>query len=64
MTRIWIYGMVIPALLGLATLAAIVLPGDDLTYTRLLVGCGVMIAVMTVAGYVGGRVVARRWATA
>lgn len=62
MTRIWLYGMAIPALLGLATLAAIVLPGDDLTYTRLLVGCGVMIAVMTGGGYVGGRVVARRWA--
>lgn len=61
MLRIWLYGIVLPMLLGLTVLAVIALPGDDLTVTRLLVGCGVMIAVQTIGGYVGGRAVARRW---
>lgn len=50
-------------MLRIRTLAAIVLPGDGLTYTRLLVGCGVMIAVQAAGGYVVGRATARRWDT-
>lgn len=62
MTRIWIYGMIIPALLGIATMAAVVLPrsGDDLTLTRLLVAGGAMIAVQVTAAYIGSRVAVRR----
>ncbi|WP_406730875.1 hypothetical protein [Streptomyces sp. NBC_01794] len=61
MMRVWLYGMVIPGLLGLAALAAIVLPGDgdDLTYTRLLIGCGSMIAVCIGGGFLGGRAAGR-----
>jgi hypothetical protein len=62
MMRIWLYGMAIPGILGLAVMAAIVLPGDggDLTLTRLLIGCGAMIAVQVCGGYVGGRTAVRR----
>jgi hypothetical protein len=62
MLRIRLYGMVIPGILGLASMAAIVLPGDgdDLTYVRLLSGCAAMIAVCVAGGYVGGRVAGRR----
>jgi hypothetical protein len=54
--------MVIPGILGLASMAAIVLPGDgdDLTYVQLLSGCAAMIAVCVAGGYVGGRVAGRR----
>ncbi|WP_406418473.1 hypothetical protein [Streptomyces sp. NBC_01614] len=62
MLRVWLYGMVIPGALGLAVMAAIVLPGDgsDLTYTRLLTGCGALIAVCIAGGFVGGRIAGRR----
>lgn len=62
MLRVWLYAMLLPGLLGIAALAAIVLPGDgdDLTLTRLLTGCGVMIAVQVIGGYVGGRAAVRR----
>lgn len=62
MLRIWLYGMVLPGMLGLAAMAAIVLPGDgdDLTYPRLLFGCAAMIAVCVAGGYVGGRAAGRR----
>lgn len=62
MLRVWLYGMVIPGALGLAVMAAIVLPGDgsDLTYTRLLAGCGALIAVCIAGGFVGGRIAGRR----
>ncbi|WP_329336116.1 hypothetical protein OG252_13170 [Streptomyces sp. NBC_01352] len=60
MTRIWLYTVAFPGLLGLATMAAIVLPGDDLTLTRLLAGCGAMIAVQVIGGYLGGRASVRR----
>lgn len=53
------YTTVLPALLGLAVMAAVVLPGDDLTLTRLLFGCGAMIAVQVVTAYLGGRMAAR-----
>ena len=60
MTRIWIYGMVIPALLGIATMAAVVLPGPGLTLTRLLAGGVAMIAVQVTAAYIGSRVAVRQ----
>ncbi|MEU4967763.1 hypothetical protein [Streptomyces smyrnaeus] len=62
MLRLWLYGMVIPGVLGLVAMAAIVLPGDggDLTYTRLLTGGGALIATCVLGGYVGGRVAWRR----
>lgn len=61
MLRIWLYGMVIPGVLGLVAMAAIVLPGDgdNLTYTRLLTGCAALIATCTAGGYVGGRMATR-----
>lgn len=62
MTRVFLYGMVIPGMLGLAMLALVVLPGDgdDLTLTRLLAGCAAMIAVQVAGGFIGGRVAGRR----
>ncbi|UJV42064.1 hypothetical protein [Streptomyces sp. AMCC400023] len=64
--RIWLYGMVIPGALGIAALAAVVetVDGEDLTLTRLLAGCGAMIAVQIIGGFVGGRAAARRQPTA
>lgn len=53
------YTTALPALLGLAVMAAVVLPGDDLTLTRLLSGFGAMIAVQVVTAHLGGRVAAR-----
>lgn len=62
MLRAWLYGTVIPGALGLAAMAAVVLPGDgtDLTYTRLFAGCGALIAVCIVGGFVGGRIAGRQ----
>lgn len=60
MTRIWIYGMAIPALLGIATMAAVVLPGPGLTLTRLLAGGAATIAVQVTAAYIGSRAAVRR----
>jgi hypothetical protein len=61
MLRAWFYVMVIPGVLGLAAMAAIVLPyGDDLSLARLLVGCAAMIVVQVAGGFVGGRVTGRR----
>lgn len=55
MLRLWLYAMVVPGVLGLAAMAAIVLPhGNDLTLTRLLAGCSAMITVQVVGGAVGG----------
>lgn len=62
MRRIWLYTMLLPGLLGIAALAAIVLPGpgSDLTLTRLLTGCAAMIAIQAGGGYLGGRAATRR----
>lgn len=62
MHRVLLYGMLIPGVLGIATLAAVVLPGDgdDLTLTRLLLGCAAMIAVQVSGGFIGGRIAGRR----
>jgi hypothetical protein len=61
MRRLWLYATITPGLLGLTALAAIVLPGngDDLTLTRVLIGCGAMIAVQFVGGYLGARTARR-----
>ncbi|GHJ21605.1 MULTISPECIES: hypothetical protein [Streptomyces] len=62
MLRLWLYGTVVPGVLGLVAMAAIVLPGDgdDLTYTRLFTGGGALIATCALGGYIGGRVAGRR----
>lgn len=64
--RIWLYAMLIPGALGIATLAAIVLPGDgdDLSLTRLLVGAGAMILVQCGGAFIGGKAAVRRQPTA
>lgn len=58
--RLWLYSTLIPAALGIAALAAVVLPGDDLTLTRLLAGGGAMILVQCGGAYIGGRAAVRR----
>jgi hypothetical protein len=56
MIRFFLCSILIPGVLGLAVLAAIVLPGDgdDLTLTRLLVGCGAMVVIQVSGGVVVG----------
>ena len=61
MLRVWVYGMAIPGILGLAAMAAIVLPdGGNLGWARLLSGCGALIGVCIAGGFVGGRLAGRR----
>jgi len=62
-TRIFIYGMLIPGILALSSLAAVVLPGgDDLSLTRLLLGCGAMLAIQVTGGFAGGWLAGRQHA--
>lgn len=63
-TRIAVYGMLIPGLIGLTAMAAIVLPGggNDLSLTRLLCGGAVMTAIQIIGGYTGGRIAGRHHA--
>lgn len=57
--RTFVYGMVIPGILGLGVLAAVVIPGADLSLPRLLLGCAGMIVVQIVGGFLGGRAAGR-----
>lgn len=62
MARSFVLGMVIPSLLGLAAMAAIVIPrgGHELTWPRLLAGCAALVATQVVCAFIGGRVARRR----
>lgn len=57
MLQIWLRGVVAPCALGVAAMAAIVLPGsgEDLGMTRLLVGCSMLIIVPAGASWVSLR---------
>lgn len=59
-----LYTMLLPGLLGLGALASIVLPfargGDELTLTRLLVGCATMLVIQAAGGYIAGYAIGRR----
>lgn len=58
--RTFIYGMIIPGILALGAMAAIVLPGDNLSMTRLLTGCGAMLVVQITGSLVGGYIAGRQ----
>jgi hypothetical protein len=59
-TKLIVFGMLIPGVLGLAAMAAIVVPGgDELTWPRLAAGCAALVATQIIGGYLGGRVSAR-----
>lgn len=62
--RLAIYGMLIPGIIGIAAMAAIVLPrgGHELTLPRLLAGCAALLVVQVAGGYIGGRLYGRRHA--
>lgn len=53
MLRIWLRDVVAPCALGLAVMAAIVLPGsgDGLGMTRLLIGCSTLILFPAAAAW-------------
>lgn len=62
--RLAIYGMLIPGVIGIAAMAAIVLPrgGHELSWPRLVAGCVALLAVQIGGGYIGGRLYGRRHA--
>ena len=57
-----LYAMILPGLLGLGVMASIVLPfargGHELTWPRLLAGCGALIVTQIGGGYIVGRAIA------
>jgi hypothetical protein len=61
--RTIVTALVIPGILGLAAMAAIVLPrgGHELTWPRLLSGCAAMVVIQFLGGLIAGRRQARRW---
>lgn len=56
------FGMLVPGIIGLAAMAAIVLPrgGHELTWPRLLAGCATLITVQLAGGIIGGRLAVRQ----
>lgn len=62
--RLMLTGMLIPGILGLAAMAAIVIPrgGHELTWPRLLTGCAALVTIQIIGGYVTGRLYARKHA--
>lgn len=54
--------MVVPLVLGIAGMAAVVLPrgGHELTWPRLIAGLGILGVFQVGGGYVTGRICARK----
>lgn len=59
--RLIVTGMLIPGILGIAAMAAIVIPrgGHDLTWPRLLAGCTALVVVQVAGAYIAGRAFGR-----
>jgi len=59
-----LYTMILPGLLGIGVMASIVLPfardGHELTWPRLLAGCGALIVLQVGGGYIASRAIGQR----